>query len=67
MSGLKLMAMFQAQTIIEPFKVKVVEPLPQLTREERAAHLVEAKFNVFTVPADTVTYYQNRKPWFALQ
>lgn len=49
------MAMFQAQTIIEPFKVKVVEPLPQLTREERAAHLVEAKFNVFTVPADTVT------------
>ena len=47
--------MFEPKTIIEPFRVKVVEPLPQLTREKRAEHLVRAQFNVFTVPAETVT------------
>ncbi len=47
--------MFEPKTIIEPFRVKVVEPLPQLTRVKRAEHLVRAQFNVFTVPADTVT------------
>ena len=47
--------MFVPQTIIEPFRVKVVEPLPQLTREERVTELIKAKYNVFTVPAATVT------------
>ncbi|RMH01275.1 MAG: tryptophanase [Planctomycetota bacterium] len=47
--------MFQAQTIIEPFRVKVVEPLPLPTREERRAALAAASFNLFSVPADKVT------------
>ena len=44
------------QTIIEPFKIKVVEPLPQLTRAERARELEEAGWNLFMVPARRVTF-----------
>jgi len=44
------------RTIIEPFKIKVVEPLPQLTRAEREAVLREAGFNLFLVPARRVTF-----------
>jgi tryptophanase len=44
------------QTIIEPFKIKVVEPLPMLTRAERARELAEAGWNLFLVPARRVTF-----------
>ena len=44
------------KTIIEPFKIKVVEPLVQKTREERAGILKEADFNLFLVKAEDVTF-----------
>ena len=47
--------MFRPKTIIEPFRVKVVEPLPQPTRERRAQALGEARFNLFGVHAEDVT------------
>ncbi len=47
--------MFSAHTIIEPFRVKVVEPLPLPTREERAVSLRAARYNLFSVPAKEVT------------
>ncbi|MDP7561120.1 MAG: beta-eliminating lyase-related protein, partial [Planctomycetota bacterium] len=47
--------MFQPKTIIEPFRVKVVEPLPQHPRSVRAEALKDARFNIFAVPAEKVT------------
>lgn len=47
--------MFTPSIIIEPFRVKVVEPLPRRTREERAEELRKARFNLFSVPASHVT------------
>jgi tryptophanase len=38
----------------EPFRIKVVEPLRYVSREERAAHLVKAGLNLFAVPADSI-------------
>ncbi|MBI1850962.1 MAG: tryptophanase [Planctomycetes bacterium] len=43
-------------TIIEPFKIKVVEPIALLTREQREAHLRKAGFNLFALPAEAVTF-----------
>jgi tyrosine phenol-lyase len=37
------------KTIIEPFRIKVVEPLRMTTREERQRLLAEAGFNVFNL------------------
>lgn len=42
------------RTIIEPFKIKTVEPLAFTTREEREQVLRDAGYNVFGVPADKV-------------
>jgi tyrosine phenol-lyase len=42
------------KTIIEPFRVKVVEPLRLTTREEREEALLKAQFNLFAVPARDV-------------
>src|SRR5262245_6124677 len=42
------------KTIIEPFKIKVVEPIRLTTREEREAALRKAAFNVFQIPAEAV-------------
>jgi tryptophanase len=42
--------------IYEPFKIKTVEALAQLTREEREQHLRAAGHNLFLVPAQTVTF-----------
>ncbi len=42
------------KTIIEPFRIKVVEPLRMTTREERERILRAAHFNVFNVPARDV-------------
>src|SRR5438128_9556126 len=42
------------KTIIEPFKIKMVEPIKLTTREQREAILRAAHFNVFQVPAEDV-------------
>ena len=42
------------KTIIEPFRVKVVEPLAFTTRAERERILREAGWNLFKIPADKV-------------
>ncbi len=42
------------RTIIEPFKVKVVEPIKMTTREEREAYLREAGYNLFLLKAENV-------------
>ena len=39
----------------EPFRIKVVEPLRRVTREERAHLLLEAGLNIFAVPAESVS------------
>jgi tryptophanase len=44
------------RTVIEPFKVKVMEPLPFRTRAERTRILAEAGWNLFLVPAREVTF-----------
>ena len=38
----------------EPFRIKVVEPLRRVSREERVRHITEAGLNIFAVPADTI-------------
>lgn len=42
------------KTIIEPFKIKMVEPIRMLTREERQALLGEAAWNVFLIRAENI-------------
>jgi tryptophanase len=42
------------KTIIEPFRIKVVEPIRMTTREEREAILRAAALNVFGIPARDV-------------
>lgn len=44
------------QTIIEPFRIKMVEPLPLLKRAEREEELQKAGYNLFLVPARAVTF-----------
>jgi len=42
------------KTIIEPFKIKSVEPLGFTTRGEREKALRDAEYNLFAIPADKV-------------
>src|SRR6058998_1016672 len=42
------------KTIIEPFKIKMVEPIKLTTPAEREAILRRAHFNVFQIPAEDV-------------
>ena len=42
------------KTIIEPFKIKVVEPIRWTSREERERLLEEADYNLFLLPADAI-------------
>ncbi len=46
---------FRPRTIIEPFRVKMVEPLPAPSAAERAKHLLEARRNLFGLRAEHVT------------
>jgi tryptophanase len=41
-------------TIIEPFRVKVVEPIKMTTRGEREGYLKEAAYNLFLLKAENV-------------
>jgi tryptophanase len=38
----------------EPFRIKVVEPLRRVSREERERLIREAGFNIFSLPADSI-------------
>ncbi len=42
------------KTIIEPFKIKMIEPIKLTTREQRDTILRQAAFNVFQIPAEEV-------------
>jgi len=42
------------KTIIEPFRIKTVEPIRQTTRAEREAALAAAHYNLFLLPARDV-------------
>ena len=42
------------KTIIEPFRIKSVEPLHHTTREERRRHLEEAGYNLFLIEAGKI-------------
>src|SRR3989338_1052964 len=44
----------QWKTIIEPFKIKSVEPLGFSSRAERKKLLERAGYNLFNIPADKV-------------
>lgn len=42
------------KTIIEPFKIKMVEPLKLTTRAERESYLIKANYNTFQLDSDQV-------------
>src|SRR6201988_4523334 len=42
------------KTIIEPFRIKMVEPIRLTTPAQREAILAKAHFNVFQIPAEDV-------------
>ena len=42
------------KTIIEPFRIKTVDPIRMSTREERREQLERAGFNLFRIPAEHV-------------
>lgn len=44
------------RTVIEPFKIKSVEPLHVLTSEQRSKALEKAGYNLFSLPASAVTF-----------
>src|SRR5574337_1691790 len=42
------------KTIIEPFRIKSVEPIRRTTREERQRLLESAGYNLFLIPAESI-------------
>lgn len=46
----------KAKTVIEPFKVKVVEPIPFVSPAKRNSLLQKVAYNLFKLPADTITF-----------
>jgi tryptophanase len=53
---LRQQAQHMPRSIIEPFKIKVVEPLPRRTVEDRERILTDAGYNLFAVHAADVTF-----------
>jgi tyrosine phenol-lyase len=53
-SGIHRTKEFAMRTIIEPFRIKVVEPIRMTTREERERILREVGYNVFLIHAEDV-------------
>jgi tyrosine phenol-lyase len=47
--------MAEIKAPVEPFRIKVVEPIRPAPRREREALLVQSGFNVFGIPAEKVT------------
>jgi tryptophanase len=45
-----------ARSIIEPFKIKVVEPLPRRTVADRERILADVGYNLFGLHAADVTF-----------
>src|SRR5262245_23565606 len=43
--------------IIEPFRIKVVEPIALSDRRERERDLAVAHYNLFALPADRITFH----------
>jgi len=41
--------------VMEPFKIKAVESIPFTDRAEREAALIEAGYNLFSIPSDLIT------------
>ncbi|MBI4404756.1 MAG: tyrosine phenol-lyase, partial [Deltaproteobacteria bacterium] len=46
----------QAKTIVEPFKIKSVEPLKILSAAQRAAWIEKVYYNLFLLPGDAVAF-----------
>lgn len=46
----------KTKSIFEPFKIKMVEPLPIHSQEHRRQALKEAHYNLFLLPAKNVTF-----------
>lgn len=42
------------KTIIEPFRIKSIEPIKLTTREEREAYIQKANYNLFTLDSENV-------------
>lgn len=42
-------------SIMEPYRIKVVEPIPLLTRAERELGMARAGYNAFNLRAEDVT------------
>ncbi len=49
------MSEWNYKTVIEPFKIKMVEPIPFTTRAERERCLKDAGNNLFNIPAEKIT------------
>jgi len=44
------------KTIIEPFRIKMVEPLPLPSEEQRLNEIKKAHYNLFKLPSEVVTF-----------
>ena len=53
-AGLSSVPMDLPRTIIEPFRIHAVEPIRITTRDERAAALEAAGWNLFAIHAEDV-------------